>query len=114
MPSFTFLLAVVFSAFLALWPLAFVAGLVWHGWARRWRAVGQLALLLPLWCVAASIGLMQGPRLTQMLTEGAAAVPRPGMAIAAVVFSLCFAALAWALLLRSFSAGRPAPAPADR
>lgn len=107
-------LVIVFSAVLALWPVAFVAGGVWHALAGRWRALGRLAMLLPLWCVAASIGLTQGPRVIALVNDGPAAITRPGLAIAAVVFSLCFAALAWALLLRSFRNGRPAPAPADR
>lgn len=112
--SITPTLVIVFSAFLALWPLVFLAGAVWHALARRWQAVARLALLLPLWCVAASIGLMQGPRVITLVNEGPAAITRPGMAIAATVFALSFAGLAWALLLRSFRSGRPMPAPADR
>jgi hypothetical protein len=107
-------LVIVFSAVLALWPVAFVAGAVWHALAGRWRALGQLAMLLPLWCVAASIGLMQGPRAIALVNEGPAAITRPGLAIAATVFALSFAGLAWALLLRSFRPGRPGPEPADR
>lgn len=104
MPSAPFVIAVVFSAFLALWPIAFVAALVQHAWARRWARVGQLALLLPLWTVAASIGLVQFPRLLAAL--GGSEPGRWGVAFAAVVLALCCGAVAWALLLRSFA--RPA------
>lgn len=104
-PAIAHALVFAFSAALALWPLAFLAGAVWHGLARRWQVVARLAMLLPLWCVAASIGLMQGPRVITLVNEGPAAITRPGMAIAATVFALSFAGLAWALLLRAL---RPA------
>lgn len=101
MPSAPFVFAAAFSAFLALWPIALVAALAHHARARRWARVGQLALLLPLWTVAASIGLVQFPRLLAAL--GGTEPGRFGVAFAAVILALCCGAVAWALLLRSFA-----------
>ena len=95
------ILVIVFSAFLALWPVAFLGVALRHAVTKRWRSVGQVALLVPVWSISASIGLIQFPRLLGMFESSA----QPGASlgsIAAVVFALCCAAIAWALLVRSF------------
>ena len=95
-------LVIVFSAFLALWPAAFLVVAALHAFARRWRHIGQIALLVPLWSIAASIALVQFPRLVNAFE--ASAKPGPSLiAITAVIFALCCAAIAWALLIRSFA-----------
>lgn len=89
------------AAVLALWPAAFLVAAALHGFARRWRHVGQIAWLLPLWSIAASIGLVQFPRLLKAIETPAP--PGPTLvAITAAIFALCCAGVAWALLLRSF------------
>jgi hypothetical protein len=94
-------LAVAFAAVLALWPVAFLAAVLMHAFARRWKRVGQVAFLLPLWTIAASVGLMQLTPFVAALN----ASPQgrsPVVPIVAVVFAMCCAAVAWALLLRAF------------
>jgi hypothetical protein len=94
-------LVALFTAFLALWPIAFLVAVVLHGVAGRWRRVGQVALLLPVWTIAASVGLTQLAPFMAALNA-----PAPGrspvMPVVAVAFALCCAAVAWALLIRSF------------
>lgn len=102
MTSATHALIMFCGAILALWPVAFVAAALLHGMARRWRHVGQIAWLLPLWSIAASIGLVQFPRLLRAL-EAPAAPGATLVAITAAIFALCCAGVAWALLLRSFA-----------
>lgn len=102
-------LALAFAALLALWPVALLAAAVHHALARRWRQVGQLAWLLPVWMIAASIGLRQLAPLVQGLNTGFA-VTRPLWAGLALVVSVCCAGLAWALLIASVR--RPGPPPA--
>ena len=100
-------LVAVFSAFLALWPVAFLVAAGLHSIAKRWRRLGQIALLVPVWSVAASIGLIQFPRLLNAFEPSTQPGPSLG-SIAAIVFALCCAAVAWALLVRSFGERVPA------
>lgn len=102
-------LAIAFAALLALWPVALLAVAGRHALARRWRRVGQVASLLPLWMVAASIGLTQLAPLLKALEVGAP-LQRPMLAGLALVVALCCAGLAWALLVAAAKpqAGRPA------
>lgn len=98
-------LAVSFAAFLGLWPFVFLLAVIRHAVGRRWQRVGQVAFLLPLWMVAASIGLVQ---LTPFLAALNAPPSRsPFVATAAIWFALCCAAVAWALLIRSFGSLPP-------
>jgi hypothetical protein len=94
-------IAIAFAAFLALWPVAFVVVLLVHALARQWRRVAQVAFLLPLWTIAASVGLTQ---LAPLIAAFDA--PRMGRSpfipVIAVGVALCFGAVAWALLIRSF------------
>ena len=91
---------VFFSAFLALWPVAFLVVAALHAIAKRWGRVGQLVLLVPVWSIAASIGLAQFPRLLSLVEPSAQSSASFG-SIAAVIFALACAAIAWALLVRS-------------
>jgi hypothetical protein len=94
-------LAILFAAFLALWPIAFVVVAVRHAFAKQWRRLGQVAFLLPLWTLAASVGLTQLAPLVTALgapTQGRS----PFVPVVAIVFALACAAIAWALLVRSF------------
>ena len=94
-------LVIAFAAFLALWPVAFVVVLLLHAFAKRWRRVGQVAFLLPLWTIAASVGLTQlAPFIAAIdaLPKGRS----PFIPVVAVGLALCCAAVAWALLIRSF------------
>jgi len=99
-------LVVVFAAIVALWPVAFIFALAYHSLAKHWRRVGQLALLFPLWSVAASVGLVQMPPLL-------AALSAPSLtrnlftAGTAIAVALSCAVLAWALLIRSFGSQAP-------
>lgn len=102
MPSPAFIIAIVFSVFLGAWPLAFVVAVALQARKQRWRRVGQLALLFPVWCVAASIGLLQLPRLVAALDGTAPGGGKPALATVAVVLALCLGALVWALLVQSF------------
>jgi hypothetical protein len=102
-------LVMFFAALLALWPLVFLVAVLRHLFAKRWRRVGQVALLLPLWTIAASVGLVQlGPFMAAL---DAPSPPRsPFMAVTAIGFALCCAAVAWGLLIRSFG-GEPSLRP---
>jgi hypothetical protein len=95
-------LVVAFAVVVTLWPIVFLAAVAFHAFARRWRRLGQVAMLLPLWMVASSIGLVQVPPFIAAL-----AAPSPTRHLftagTASAFALCCAILAWALLLRSFS-----------
>lgn len=112
MMTATHALILACAAVLALWPAAFLVAATLHGFARRWRHIGQIAWLLPLWSIAASIGLVQFPRLLKAIDTPAP--PGPTLvAITAAIFALCCVGVAWALLLRSFaSADRPSTATA--
>ena len=103
---------VVFSAFLALWPVAFLVAAVLHAVAKRWHRVGQVALLLPVWSISASIGLIQFPRLLSVFEPSAQSGASLG-SVAAVVLALCCAAIAWALLVRSFGAPSAVASPSS-
>ena len=104
-------LAIAFAAIVALWPVAFVVAIAYHSLVRRWRRVGQVALLFPLWSVAASVGLVH-MGLVQMPSFLAALVA-PSVtrnlftAGAAIAVALSCAVLAWALLLRSLGGQAP-------
>jgi hypothetical protein len=102
-------LAIAFAALLALWPVALVAVAGRHALARRWRRVGQVAWLLPVWMIAASIGLTQLAPVLKALDTGAP-LQRPLLAGLALVVALCCAGLAWALLVAAAKppAGEPA------
>ena len=104
MQTLLLVLVVLFSAFLALWPAAFLVAAVLHSIARRWRGLRRIALLVPVWSIAASIGLIQFPRLLHVFAPSAQPGPsNPSLGtIAAVILALCCAAIAWALLVRSF------------
>ena len=94
-------LVMAFVAIVTLWPIALVVAVAYHSLAKRWRRVGQVALLLPVWTVAASVGLLQMPRLMAAL-EAPSRTPTLVTAGTAIGFALCCAALAWGLLIRSF------------
>ena len=100
-------------AFLGLWPLAFLYALLRHAFVKRWRRVGQVALLLPLWTIAASVGLIQLSPLLALL-DGKDATRSPFVAVTALGFALCCATAAWALLLRTFDRRQPPPGPIER
>jgi hypothetical protein len=105
------LLVTLFTAFLALWPVACLLAMLFHSMARQWRRVGQVALLLPLWTIAASVGLLQ-VRALSAATDPALATRVSFGASAGIGFALCIAAVAWWLLFRSF--GRGPSQPVDR
>jgi hypothetical protein len=92
---------IILASALALWPVAFLVGLLVHAFAKRWRRVGQVAFLLPLWTIAASVGLMQLGPFTAAL-DASSQGRSPFIPVVAVGFALCCAAVAWALLIRSF------------
>ena len=112
MQTAALVLVVVFSAFLALWPLAFLVAAVLHALAKRWRRVGQVALLVPVWSISASIGLIQFPRLLGVFEPSTQSGASLG-SVVAVVFALCCAAIAWALLVRSFGSTSAAASPSS-
>lgn len=99
-------LAVFIAAFLGLWPFVFLLAVVRHALGKRWQRVGQVAFLLPLWTIAASIGLVKLAPFLAALNDPAPS-RSPFVATAAIGFALCCAAVAWALLIRSF--GDPPP-----
>jgi uncharacterized membrane protein len=102
--SAPFLLVVVFAALMAPWPVVWMAALVRHALARRWRRVGQVALLLPLWTMAASIGAVKLPPL--LAARGAAQLsPNVVVAATSIGVAACFAVVAWLLLVRAFGSG---------
>lgn len=97
---------ILLTAFLGLWPVAFVLALLRHSLAKRWRRVGQVALLLPIWTAAASVGLTQvAPFVAALDAEPQAR--NPFITVAAVGFTVFFATLAWGLLVRSSGARSP-------
>lgn len=98
-------MGVVFVALVALWPLAWLAAIVRHAMHKRWKPIGQLALLLPLWTIAASVGAVQ---LGPLLKAVEAAQPSPSLVVrgTGLAVAVCIAVVAWLLLLRSF---RPSP-----
>ena len=99
-------LVVVFTVPMVLWPLGWLVVLVRHALARRWQHVGRVALLLPLWTIAASIGAVQ---LNGLLAP-ADASPRPLIAATSIAIAFVMAVMAWGLLIASFrSAERPTP-----
>jgi hypothetical protein len=101
-------LVIAFVAVLALWPLAFLVAAACHVFAKRWQRVSRVAWLLPLWMLAASIGLLQLPSLLAALD--ASSPPRsPIMPAVAIAFSLFCAILAWALLFASFGGRGSSP-----
>jgi NADH:ubiquinone oxidoreductase subunit K len=101
MQSAAQMLVVLFSAFLAFWPAAFIVVGASHALAKRWSRLGQIALLLPVWSIAASIGLVQVPRLLNAFEPSGQRGLSLG-SIMALLFALCCAAIAWALLVRAF------------
>lgn len=102
-------LATAFAVVLALWPIVLLVAVVRHSLGGRWRQVGKLALLLPLWMMAASLGLRQAVPL--FMAVGSESLPRsPFFGVIATGVAVFFALLAWGLLLHSFgarSASRP-------
>src|SRR5436190_20659625 len=112
MPFDPSLLVIPFAVFVGLWPIAFLGVLLRHSLAREWHRVGRIALLLPLWTVAASVGLRQ---LAPYIAEPSAAhaLPSPFITAAGVGFAACCVAAGWWLLLRSFG-GPSRPAANDK
>jgi hypothetical protein len=100
MPSTASVLIFVFTAILALWPVACLLAAAHHAWRTLWRRLGLLALLLPLCTIAVSIGRWQ---LAPFMAPPAA--PRPSLFLVApgIGLALCCAVAAWWLLLRTFS-----------
>jgi hypothetical protein len=96
---------IVFAAFLGSWPVVCLVALLHHALAKRWRRVGQVALLLPLWMTAASLGLVQVAPIIASL-DAPTPVRSPVVAVAAIACTLFLAALAWGLLVRSFGGAR--------
>ena len=94
-------LVIVLAASLALWPVAFLAGVFVHVFAKQWRRLGQVAFLLPLWTIAASVCLTQLAPFVAAF-DGPAQGRSPFIPVVAMGFALCCAALVWALLSRSF------------
>ena len=105
-------LVFLFAALMGLWPLAWLFVVVRHSLSRRWRRVGQVALLLPLWTIAASVGAVQFARLLAA-RDAAAASPNLLIAATSIGVALCVATVAWLLLIRSFG-DRPSEGPADQ
>jgi hypothetical protein len=105
MPSALILL---FAGLLALWPVAFLLAVLHHSFARRWKRIGQIALLLPLWTIAASVGLLQLAPFLAKADSPLLRSPDPFVAAAGLGFSACCAACAWWLLVRSLG-GQSSP-----
>ena len=107
-----FVLVVLFFSLVALWPVVWVVALIRRLLSRQWQRVGQLALLLPLWTVAASIGAV---KLGPLLAAQNAADSSPSLVIAATSLGVAVsvAVVAWLLLARSFSLDRMPPAPKE-
>jgi hypothetical protein len=99
---------IFFAIFVALWPVAGLAAAIHHSFARQWRRLAQVALLLPMWMLAVSIGLVS---MGSYLNHADAVGPAPGQLSAGVgvAFAACLVVAAWWLLLRS-SFRRPPPA----
>jgi uncharacterized membrane protein len=102
-------LVVLFALPMALWPLLWLFALGRHALRGRRRRMMQVALLLPLWTVAASIGAIQLPVLLAAL-QATPPSPRWWIAATSVGVAACIAVLAWLLLVRSWGA-EPAKRP---
>lgn len=111
MQSASHAILILFTAVLGLWPVVFILALLQHLLAKRWRRVGQVALLLPIWTMAASVGLTQVAPFVAAL-DAPPQIRNPLFTAAAIGLTLFFAALAWGLLVRSFG-GAQSPG-ADR
>jgi hypothetical protein len=100
LPFPTSAVAALFAVFVALWPLACLAAVIHASFTRRWARVVRAAMLLPLWTIAASVGMVS---LSAFGSAAKAAQPLPAQVKAAVGvgFALCCAAAAWWLLIRS-------------
>ena len=98
-------LVIVFAVLVALWPFAWIVAVVRHSLARRWQRAGQVALLLPVWAVAASVSALQLARL--FAAQDAKPAPTVWGAIASIGVGACVATVAWLLLLRSFGDRSP-------
>ena len=85
-----------------IWPLVWLFAIARQAIARHWPSVVRLALLLPLWTVAVSVGGLQVHSLLAAAIDSAAAQtsPRPVLAATAMLVALCAAVVAWLLLLR--------------
>ena len=101
-------LVILVAILLALWPVAFLLAVIHHSFTRQWRRVGKIALLLPLWTIAASVGLMQ---LASFSAAADAPLQSPNSFVAAagIGFAVCCAAVAWWLLVRSFGGRTSSP-----
>ena len=66
----------------------------------EWQRAGKVALLLPLWTIAASIGAVQLGGLLAPLSETPS--PRPLVAATSISIAFLLAVMAWALLVASF------------
>lgn len=85
------------------WPLLWVYALARHALARRWPPTIRVALTLPLWTVAVSVGGLQVQTL-MLAASGTAlpqASPRPVLAATAMLVALCANVVAWLLLWRA-------------
>ena len=102
-------LLALFVAVVALWPVVWVAAIIRLLLSRQWQRLGRLALLLPLWTVAASIGAV---KFGLLFASKDAANFSPPLVIAAtsIGIAMCFAVVAWLLLVRSFRLDQAQPA----
>ncbi len=90
----------VITVLVALWPVACSVATLWQVFAKRWRHVALLSLLVPLWAIAP----------LALISELAASIPapdapEPSSAIhSALMLGLaaCCAFGSWCLLIRSF------------
>ena len=98
-------LVIIFAGFVSLWPLAWLIAVIRHALSKQWVRLGQVALLLPLWAVAASVSALQLARLFAVTD----AKPSPSVwaAVASIGVGACVATVAWLLLFRSFGAQQP-------
>lgn len=103
-------LLILFALPMALWPVVWLFALARHALRGQRRRVVQVALLLPLWSVAASIGALQLAPLLTTLDE-ASPSPRAWVAVTSLGVAACFAAVAWLLLIRSFDSPPPGGSP---
>lgn len=92
-------LLVAYGLLVGLWPIAWLVAIAREAVARRWPAVSRLALLLPLWTVAVSVGGLQVGTL-MAAPQAAQPSPRPLIAATSLAVALCVGVLAWLLLLR--------------
>ena len=102
-------LLALFVAVVALWPVVWVAAIIRLLLSRQWQRLGRLALLLPLWTVAASIGAV---KFGLLFAAQDAADFSPPLVVAAtsIGIAMCFAVVAWLLLVRSFRLDQAQPA----